>query len=327
MKKTTVSIIIPAKNEAKYIGLTLSALSAAIESCNLCCDVTVVDNGSTDTTVKIARSFGCEVIVDTRASVARLRNLGALTSAGDVLAFLDADCVVDRSWLASCVAGVQDAAIGIVGTCAVPNLDDVTWVEEGWYKLFSSVKRPDYPTWIGSSNMVIRRNVFLEVGGFDEDLETAEDVNFCNKIRMKYLVHLNKSINTIHLRESKTVCEFVKREFWRGKSSIRQFIISNSRYNEFLSIAVPFAYIVMFICTVLFTMADNMLWTVSMALIIMMPIAMMIKKKANIITVNDVCKVYLVATYYIVSRSMAMIYEVVLLTRKLINTNIPYLRH
>lgn len=306
----TISIVIPAKNEAEYIDKTLFSVSSAIEVSRFPCEVIVIDNGSADQTKEIAVSFGCKIIEDKHASIARLRNIGAMGAGGDIIAFLDADCVVDKTWINSCVEKVIDDNIGLVGTRAIPDLTNATWVEEGWYKLVTGVERPVYPNWIGSSNMFIRRNVFWEVGGFDENLETAEDVNFCNKIRSKYLIYLDTSISTIHLRESKTVFDLIRREIWRGKGSIRQFLISNSRLNELMSVVVPFAYNLMLVCMALLLVSNNNLWYVPAIFMLLMPLALIMRKKAKICSVDDMCKVYLVALYYLISRSIAMAYEV-----------------
>lgn len=114
MSLDSVSIIIPAKNEAGNIALVLSALKQAIQEYSGPCEVLLIDNGSTDATREIAASYGCKVYEDRSASIARLRNIGVERSSSEIVAFLDADCLVDPQWISSCVGKLEDHKIGLV---------------------------------------------------------------------------------------------------------------------------------------------------------------------------------------------------------------------
>jgi len=318
MIDTLVSIIIPAKNEELNIAKVLSHLYSSIRYTRYNCEVILVDNGSTDSTRAIAADYNCKVIVEPNASIAGLRNLGARKSDGNIIAFLDADCIVDEKWIELCVDRLSDEQIGIIGTRAVPDFSDANWLEEGWYALVSGVDIPDYPKWIGSSNIFLRREVFDEIGGFDENLETAEDVDLCQKVSLKYKICIEKRINTIHLRESKTVLQMFRREIWRGKSSIRQMLVSQSKASEIKSIAVPL--LINFLCffTLIGTFFNNHLkW--SYIAIFIMPLAMMIYKKAVCNRPRDFKNAYCVGLIYLISRSIAIFQEVLIIIKLAIN--------
>src|SRR5262245_12998719 len=92
------SIVIPAKNEEANIGRCLDSISQ-VEWDAGHYEVIVVDNGSTDRTAEIARQKGAKVFVRPELTISGLRNFGAAMGAGKVLAFIDADCTVDRHWL------------------------------------------------------------------------------------------------------------------------------------------------------------------------------------------------------------------------------------
>lgn len=302
----TVSIIIPAKNEAGNIARVLSALQQAISEYPGQCEVLLVDNGSSDATCEIAAAYGCTVYVDKTASIARLRNIGAEQSSGAILAFLDADCLVDRHWISSCVEKLSDQRIGLVGTRAIPDFTDATWVETGWYKLISGVDRPDFPNWVGSSNMFIPRDLFTVIGGFDEQLATAEDVNLCHKVRQTHLICLNKRITTIHLRESKTLGNLLKRELWRGKGSIRQFVESNRKRDDAPSVLVPALQMACSCAAVGILPLNHTVSGLLLLVILLLPLAMIIKKKALLRSVSDFVQVYPVAFVYLLARSLAI---------------------
>lgn len=311
-----ISIVIPAKNEEKYIAVVLSSLSEAITDYGGDCEIILVDNGSTDSTRDIATKFGCKVIEDKCATIAGLRNIGAQEASGDVIAFLDADCKVDEGWIRYCIEKIENDNIGIVGTRAIPDFNNATWIEDGIYKLFSGAERPDYPKWIGTSNIFIRKEKFFEVGGFDEHLETAEDVNLCRKISSNYLICLEKRINTIHLKESKTILQMIKKEIWRGSYSIRQLLASNNKLGEIKSFVLPLCLIMLITLTMIGIVIDNVMLTWIWVCILLLPIVMIIKNKAICKTIIDFKNIYAVSFFYLVSRTIATIYEIYVIVTK-----------
>src|SRR5579884_1618468 len=92
----SVSIIIPALNEARMIGKCLESV-AQLDFPHGHFEVILVDNGSTDDTVKIAESFTdrihLKVLQKRGVRISGLRNLGAREAQGEIVAFLDADCL------------------------------------------------------------------------------------------------------------------------------------------------------------------------------------------------------------------------------------------
>ena len=317
-----VSVVIPAKNEEAIIGKVLSALKESMRQCDYPCEVILVDNGSQDFTCKIASEQGCTILVDSRASIAGLRNLGARESKGDIVAFLDADCIVDPKWIRFCVERLSDPNVGLVATRAVPDFCQSTWLEDGWYALISGVYIPDYPKWVGSSNMFLRREVFWEVGGFNEKLKTAEDVNLCQKIASKYKICLEQRITTIHLRESKTVVQMARREIWRGMTSIRQLLVSGDWRSEIASVAVPVFIVLLFLISFVGVCVNGYLkW--SAVAVLFMPFAMMKYKKALIKSARDFRNVYFVGLIYLLSRAVSVLVEIDILVRSFITRATP----
>jgi glycosyltransferase involved in cell wall biosynthesis len=85
---STLSVIIPTLNEGRHLGSLLSDIAAQTREPE---EVLVVDAGSTDGTVAVARRFASVRLLEGEPPVARGRNLGGGSAAGDVLIFLDAD--------------------------------------------------------------------------------------------------------------------------------------------------------------------------------------------------------------------------------------------
>jgi glycosyltransferase involved in cell wall biosynthesis len=96
-----VSVIVPVLDEEKVIGRCLQSLSDAEFPANQF-EVIVVDNGSIDNTIQIVESFRnvlrLTILRHPRIHISAVRNCGAAQAKGQLLAFLDADCLVPANW-------------------------------------------------------------------------------------------------------------------------------------------------------------------------------------------------------------------------------------
>lgn len=300
---TNVSIVIPAKNEYNYLLRSLPALKKAIENFNGSVELILVDNGSSDSTVELAESFGFYVIVCSDGPISKLRNIGAKKASGQFIAFLDADCAVDPDWLAICIALLNHGGIGAVGTRAVPDFNNWTWVEKGWYYLVSGAPRQTNPSWLGTSNLIVVKSIFQAVGGFDVNLDTAEDVDLSERIRNFAPLYLEKSINTTHLRESSSLKELFKRELNRGKGSLKHFCKSKNKKKVFISTFFPPAFFTWIFLSLFISIIMNSFWALIIALIL--PTLFIFKQKAFTLSIKRLCYIYPVSFVYLLARGIS----------------------
>jgi len=77
-------------------------------------EILVVDNGSTDGTAALIQSRSVRYLREPKRGVSNARNRGIAESTGDVLAFVDADCLVEPQWLTELVRPFEDPAVGSV---------------------------------------------------------------------------------------------------------------------------------------------------------------------------------------------------------------------
>lgn len=91
-----ISIVIPALNEEKYLSLCLSAIRQQNYK-NY--EVIVVDNGSSDKTVEIAKGFGVKVIYERKRGCVFAREAGFKEARGEIIARTDVDTLVGPNWL------------------------------------------------------------------------------------------------------------------------------------------------------------------------------------------------------------------------------------
>lgn len=209
----TVSVIIPNYNYGRFLGEAIESVLAQTRPAD---EIIVVDDGSSDDSVEIARSFGSavKVIVQKNGGVGAARNHGVREASGDIVAFLDSD---DR-WYPEKLErqlGIfcEDAEVGIV-TCFMREFDadgnTITIYEqdiEG--RISDRVLRFDARIVGPGSAVVLKKDIFLAVGGFDEerDLHPSEDwelfyrVTKATKIRYvpELLVHYRNHGNNGHL--------------------------------------------------------------------------------------------------------------------------------
>ena len=174
----TVSVIIPARDEARTIaGLIRSVLEQAPPGWVV--EVVLVDDGSTDDTVAVARGAGARVLeLGQRpggGNPAVARNRGALAATGDPLVFLDADCLPAKDWLRHLLAGHDAGAAVVGGALDLPRgLSPMARCDYycGWYHVHSRRAAgvvPNHPP----GNLSVRRAEFGRTPGFTEQQPVA----------------------------------------------------------------------------------------------------------------------------------------------------------
>ena len=109
-----VSVIIPVKNAEKFLPACLKSL-ASLNYPKDKYEVIVSDSDSTDNTRDIALSMGMKVTRAAGPSVCAGRNSGFKQARGEIIAFSDADCIMDKDWLMNAVKYFKDSKVACVG--------------------------------------------------------------------------------------------------------------------------------------------------------------------------------------------------------------------
>jgi glycosyltransferase involved in cell wall biosynthesis len=174
----TVSVIIPARDESRTIGLLIHTVRQQAPA-GWAVEVVLVDDGSTDETVPVARAAGARVVELGRreggGNPAVARNRGALAAAGDPLVFLDADCLPAPGWLARLLAAHAAGAAVVGGALDLPaGLAPMARCDYycGWYHVHSrrpAGEVPNHPP----GNLSVRRPDFERTSGFTEQQPVA----------------------------------------------------------------------------------------------------------------------------------------------------------
>jgi glycosyltransferase involved in cell wall biosynthesis len=181
-KPPLVSVIIPVFNGERYLAAALDSVLAQTYP-NL--EILVVDDGSSDRSVAIARGYGDRVQVFTRPNggPAAARNSGLAHAKGAYVSFLDSDDLWLPEKTAKQVACLE--AHPEWGVCygkwdvmeGGDGVDPAKWTPagfpEGW--IFESLLL--HQGFMSINTVMVRRTCFEEVGTFNESLQTAEDTN------------------------------------------------------------------------------------------------------------------------------------------------------
>ncbi|MFC1644691.1 glycosyltransferase [Patescibacteria group bacterium] len=170
-----VSVIITTKNEEKNIGNCLRSIKGQTYPQDQI-EIIVVDNQSDDRTKEIAKEY-TDLIFDKGPERSAQRNFGVEKSSGDYFMYLDADMILHNDVIFDCVKKIEndDEIIGLY----------VSEIVTG-KKFFSKVRRFErsfYDATVVDCARFIKKESFLEVEGFDENLTGPEDWDLDKKLR------------------------------------------------------------------------------------------------------------------------------------------------
>lgn len=161
-KQLTLSIIIPAYNEEHHLGRCLQAIARQTIQPD---EVIVVNNNSTDRTVKIANQYSfVKLLNERRQGIVYARNRGFDAARGEIIARLDADTVLPPDWLEKVREFYQKPdhlTQAITGGCAfynvrLPRLD--TWITSQFVFRLNRLLVGHYVLW--GANMAMPRQLW-----------------------------------------------------------------------------------------------------------------------------------------------------------------------
>jgi len=180
---TRLSVIIPNHNGSAFVETCLKALFSARHQPF---EVIVVDDCSTDNSVDIIKRFPCRLIrLEKQKGASKARNIGAQSSLGNALFFIDVDCIVRDDTVLHAVNAYEMNRDLVVGGSYTPIAFDDTFFStfQSIFINYSELRHPE-PDYIAAHAMVMGRQIFDKSGGFPEEFAPIiEDVEFSHRLK------------------------------------------------------------------------------------------------------------------------------------------------
>jgi len=247
-----VSIVIPTLNRARYLDGCLGSL-ADLDYPKNSYEVVVVDGGSTDDTPKIVNNYeakfsSLKFLIERKNGSSAARNLGFHNVENQYVALTDDDALVGTDWLKNLMSKAERHKV-LVGKVVSHATGKVQYGSRRSTFIGGSVRLPLFLKRYANSgctcNMLVPKNVWLKVGGFDEELIAAfDDSSFCLRaLQNGYHVQFADDAAVFHRRELTRPERFSSHIMYRTYGMLK--IYSDSFAKRILFIVLNSSYVYM----------------------------------------------------------------------------------
>ena len=227
-----ISVVIPTLNEGPVIERCLKSLSKQTYKDF---EIVIVDSGSKDGTLRIARKYKSRIIDEPRRGVPLARNRGAREAKGDIVVCTDGDAVYPPEWLERIAKHFEDKEVVAVGGPIAPAdgrlkhriiFKITTDYFARFAKLFGFVV-------FHGCNSSFRKDAYIKSGGYNEGIRTLDDNEFPNRIKKVGKVVFDPSvvIKTSTRRFEKA--GYVRETLHYWKAYVDLYILKKGRTDEY----------------------------------------------------------------------------------------------
>ena len=230
--KPQLSVIIASYNSSKTVEKYLESLKNQRTDKKF--EIIVIDSSTDDTAILVEKRFPAVRLhrFSERKFCGDARNWGVSVATGEIIAFIDADCVASNDWVDKILTAHQSSHLVIGGAIANGNPDSIV----GWAAYFCEFSRwiPNTPSaWmadIAGANMSYKRKVFSDLGKFIERTYSS-DTDFHWKLeKFGHHPQFVTSIQVFH-HNIDTFLKFILHEFDHGKS-FAQVRVSGKKFSK-----------------------------------------------------------------------------------------------
>ena len=241
MKLDQLTIVTPTLNSAKTIRGTLDSVRPLVEGG---AEHIVVDSGSTDGTVEIAKQFGSEVLYHPPGNMYAAINAGMEKATGEWLTYINSDDLLFADYVIEALEVVSNGVDVIYG--------DIDFIDDQGRFLFNRrAPKPAYLSWlmrfyscVPQQGTIFRRALFERLGGFDAQYKFIADRDlFARALRggARFQKFNGKSVAAFRLSDQQLSQASQREMFEEGMRSRDSFYgiddISPSRINRIFASA------------------------------------------------------------------------------------------
>ena len=252
-EKPLVSVIVPTFNSSTTIGRTLRSI--ANQSYRRMEIIAVHDGGSKDNTLEVLEDLrrdmpNLRIIKTTHIGRSAARNVGWKAAAGDVFFFADSDEIYMDDYVAVGVEKIVSENVSGVTITGSSLVDEDSLLGRIYVEVYSRLQKEKQRASTAGLNWawIFRREAIESVGGYDEDLDQAEDKDIFIRIRGnggKFAVVLGDHWH--HLRPSKMSTYL--RKTWNGSKRRVRFSIKHNHKKEILINLAPSIAIILYLAS------------------------------------------------------------------------------
>jgi len=234
-----ISVIIPVKDGGAVFEECLAALRAS-QSTRY--EIIVLDDCSTDNSKATASNYSCRLVeLGCSSGPSTARNRGAQVARGDILFFIDADIIVRPDTVQQVSDIFQDKdVVAITGVLS----EDIRYGNfssryKNFWMRYSYLAMPDKVSLFYTSVAAIRKEMFLQTGGFDTAYKrpSVEDTDFGQRLEMMGgTVHLQRDLEVEHVKYY-SLGGLLKTDFFRSadmikmtlRKGLQQFLVKGNK--------------------------------------------------------------------------------------------------
>lgn len=205
-KSVFVSIIVPVYNEESNIKFLIESL-LNLNYPKHKYEIIIVDNNSKDKTVEIIKEFQqVRCLFEKKQSSCISRNKGIREAKGNILAFIDGDCIPDKDWLRNAVIHILNRDVDIVAGQIVPSINFPSKLIEIYQSVIVREERrknSKQQKICAGGNMIVKKKIFKKIGYFEEKLISGGDSEWTRRATLhRFKLRYYENVKVYHPLES-----------------------------------------------------------------------------------------------------------------------------
>jgi len=213
-----VSIIVTTFNSESTIDECLRSI-LELDYPKQLLEVIVIDGGSTDATTERAKAYPVKLVYS-QLNPPAAYNLVLKTVENEIIGLIDSDAKVEKGWLRKLVKHLDDPKVaGASGTVETWNKDKLVPRAIGYELSYRYRRLPNTVERVATMNLLLKKKVTLEIGGFDEALPTQYDTDIGARLAQAgYRIAFDSEAICYHFHRP-TLRTFFKQQYKYGQNT------------------------------------------------------------------------------------------------------------